>query len=525
MLRILDYCPATTRTSLQGIDYFTWAGGEGFSILLQITEKLTTLSDGQDNDWAMFVKSQIKESRHYLKLDYKLHLKEESRVPDHCLMYALSDPDKPAFSAAIAHPLNLRCPRCEAMATVIKEIGQKVEAATFASEHEKQEIIYEYEKATKDIIEMKKHILRTVRQDQARKEILESLAIDSVLITADFAMKHLPIAGRVPQNEWFAQRGVSWHVIHVIARDETGTGYRTRIYIHVFDSVAQDSAAVIAILNSALSQIKKELPHIKSAFIRSDNAGCYKSSQTIAAIAEISANSGISIKRWDFSDPQSGKGACDRAAATIKDHVRLYAAENNRCGTASEFISCANSYNGIKSVTIFYAEMKENTAKKNPTISGITSYNNFEFRAADNGEQTDIVVWQAYKIGVGFALPQSIWKNKKLLHELKIKGTYTEGAEGAVNDKTHWKAVAQRDGTPEPSSGTSGTDARPTMNLDDDGDDENSEVAAMNLLFPCPEVGCSKTYQSQSALEKHLDSGKHYYRPEKMSLKIGRAHV
>ncbi len=34
-----------------------------------------------------------------------------------------------------------------------------------------------------------------------------------------------------------------------------------------------------------------------------------------ATISHISTISGIHIKRWDYSEPQSGKGPCDQAAA------------------------------------------------------------------------------------------------------------------------------------------------------------------------------------------------------------------
>lgn len=38
-------------------------------------------------------------------------------------------------------------------------------------------------------------------------------------------------------------------------------------------------------------------------------------------------------------------------------------------------------------------------------------------------------------------------------------------------------------------------------------------------MFPCPEAGCIKSYQSQCALDRHLESGGHKYKPEKLSLR------
>lgn len=36
---------------------------------------------------------------------------------------------------------------------------------------------------------------------------------------------------------------------------------------------------------------------------------------------------GVEICAVDFSNPQSGKEACDRKAATLKSHIRIYSNE------------------------------------------------------------------------------------------------------------------------------------------------------------------------------------------------------
>ena len=104
--------------------------------------------------------------------------------------------------------------------------------------------------------------------------------------------------------------------------------------MHVFENTPQDANAVVGILEDVLKRVKSENSAIQEAFLRSDNAGCYHSSQTIASVHEISRKSGIFILRWDFSDPQSGKGVCDRVSAWIKRKVRLYVDENKMCTNA-----------------------------------------------------------------------------------------------------------------------------------------------------------------------------------------------
>ena len=72
--------------------------------------------------------------------------------------------------------------------------------------------------------------------------------------------------------------------------------------------------------------LKAEHPKIESAFFRQDNAGCYYSSITVLVCHALEAT-GVKIKGLDFSDPQGGKGAADRLAATAKSHIRYYANE------------------------------------------------------------------------------------------------------------------------------------------------------------------------------------------------------
>ena len=45
---------------------------------------------------------------------------------------------------------------------------------------------------------------------------------------------------------------------------------------------------------------------------------------------------GIKVERVDFSDPQGGKGPCDRRAATMKAHVLRYINEGHDVVSAND---------------------------------------------------------------------------------------------------------------------------------------------------------------------------------------------
>ena len=57
-------------------------------------------------------------------------------------------------------------------------------------------------------------------------------------------------------------------------------------------------------------------------------------------------------KKVDFNNPQGGRGACDRKAATVKAHVRRYVNEDYTVVTAQEFHDSMLSHRGINSVRV-----------------------------------------------------------------------------------------------------------------------------------------------------------------------------
>ena len=62
-------------------------------------EKVTMASQ-----WAPTARRSLRESKTYLKTDYRLHYKEtESTCPDHCRKFALSDPNGNLFLERCTH--------------------------------------------------------------------------------------------------------------------------------------------------------------------------------------------------------------------------------------------------------------------------------------------------------------------------------------------------------------------------------------------------------------------------------------
>ena len=205
---------------------------------------------------------------------------------------------------------------------MLSDIQAAILNSSFASENEKDDALHVFQEAVTAIESWKAHQLQVVNQDKARSDVIDCLSETNVLLIQDWAMKFLPRLYRESQGEWFGKRGISWHV--TVALTKRSGDIETQAFIHIVERCAQDSACVTTLMQHVLATLKRENPEIENAFFRQDNTGCYHSANTVLACKNISKQTGISIRRMDFSDPQGGKGPCDRFAATMKNHVRSY---------------------------------------------------------------------------------------------------------------------------------------------------------------------------------------------------------
>ena len=47
-------------------------------------------------------------------------------------------------------------------------------------------------------------------------------------------------------------------------------------------------------------------------YLRSDEAGCNHNNYLIATVRDIEERTGLTVRTYDFSEPQHGKDICDR---------------------------------------------------------------------------------------------------------------------------------------------------------------------------------------------------------------------
>ena len=170
--------------------------------------------------------------------------------------------------------------------------------------------------------------------------------------------------------------------------------------MHVFQSCPRDSVAVTAILRDVLVTPKEQRPELEKVYCKQDNAGCYHCGSTIVGSTSASGVLGVKAERFDFPDPQGGKGEADRQAPTRKGYI--YLNEGHDLNSPAQMKEAIESNGGIPGVRVKYVKIPE-LSSNNAMIkwNGISTLNNFKFHPSG------VQVWKAYKIGPGKLFPWS----------------------------------------------------------------------------------------------------------------------
>ena len=270
---------------------------------------------------------------------------------------------------------------------------------------EKEEMKFIVTQAKKNIEAWKVHLLRSVNQDQARLDILDNMDDTSVLVILDWAMKFIPRRYRESQADWFGKRGISWHVS--VAMRKIDGKLQNLTLVHVFDKSNHDSLYVLAVIDDVIFQLKRKMPGLKSVNFRQDNAACYHSSATIIGVQNLARKHKVAI-RVDFSDPQGGKGPCDRKAAVLKNHMRTYLNSGNDITNAVQMKTAMESNGGVRGLSVIVCVSLQIPDKYLPEKwEGVSLINDVVHN------KRNMEVWRAYDVGNGKKIPYTKFESTK----------------------------------------------------------------------------------------------------------------
>ena len=153
--------------------------------------------------------------------------------------------------------------------------------------------------------------------------------------------------------------------------------------------------------------MKQNDQNLTTAYIRTDNAGCYKGSETLLAIEQLYKLTGVFIRRFDFADAQAGKGPCDRMAAVVKSNIRRFINEKHDCVSSADFVQAARATGYL---TVMECRLPACPASSKSSWSGVKNYNNIQYELVSKGTErqltrndTDMIVrvWRAFGVGLG----------------------------------------------------------------------------------------------------------------------------
>lgn len=396
LYRMIEVCSASMQRSLQGLDNTTAEGAEAFD---QAFSMLEGLADNGINVSA--TQKLLKDGKRYLKNDFKTHIGRGEQCSDHCTVHALSDNNAGEFRGECDHQHSYECERCESLEGVLGEVAEMLDKVNMLEE-EKDRLRFEYTESVRNIKAWKAHLLRSSNQDEAKQHALQKLDENSCLVIMDWAMKFLPVQYREQMSDFFGKRGRSWHISAVITRATVENKYELECFVHIFNNCTQNSFAVLSVIEDLLHKVKQEYPVVTTAYLRSDNAGCYHNGPLLLSLREVGERTGVRPARYDFSEPQAGKDICDRKTAAMKAHIKRWVNERHDVVTAEDMKAALESHGSIKGCRAAVVEVDTTRVRnKDSKIPGISVLNNFQY---ENG---GIRVWKAYNIGPGRLIPYS----------------------------------------------------------------------------------------------------------------------
>lgn len=462
MWRVLDVQEASQRKSLRGLDNTAADGADGFKDMLRIVDELERV--GAEREWCAQTQKSLHDGKLYLKTAYRDHCVEDgSRCPDHCVAFALSDASDTDFKKACSHSHDMACESCESLNNVVRDIKDAIpKYATRLGKDQAGDLEYDANSAASKIFEWKTHVLRAQHQDQAKQQILNSLQEDEVFIVVDWAMKFTAMKFREKQEDWFAKRGINWHISSVIMRRDECLEITS--YAHLLNSCRQDWFAVLSILENLLSTVRSQNPVTKKAYLKSDEAGCYHNSKLVSSFKELGQRQGIEILRYDHSEPQWGKDMCDRILCPLKASIRRYCDEGHDV-VCAQHMHTALKERPVKGTTAAVCVVQEkNTTLEASKVPHYSNLHNFEFT------QEGLRVWKAFNIGPGKFI---LWNDFVTCPQTKTD---------LLEEISFFPTTARQF-------------------------KEKSKEADVSENKPheCPEASCTEEFQSQADLDLHMN--------------------
>ena len=245
-------------------------------------------------------------------------------------------------------------------------------------------------------------------------------------------MKYLPRMVKETQQERFGKRGISWHISYCVFKT-SGDVAEILVLSHLFNkAICQTSSVVASVMKHTLSTIKELRPSVTEARYRSDCAGSYESGGVLIPASNLKDSTGIDLDRYDFSEPQAGKGNCDRSAAHQKAHVNRYLNEGHNVTNATEIKEALESHGGVQNCKAFVVDLspREKETTDIPPIQDVSFLHNYSYTIKG------LRAWKAYQVGPGKLVRwEKIKESACLINDLKVVEKPSDSQKPVYSDR------------------------------------------------------------------------------------------
>ena len=112
-------------------------------------------------------------------------------------------------------------------------------------------------------------------------------------------------------------------------------------------NACQDVQQVQHLLRCVLQEVRHCYPHVREVTLQTDNASCFASGEHVSFIhalnAHARANHGIVIKRWAYTEAQTGKSALDTHFSFVQGKAANYVSSGG-----TDLLTCKDVFKALK---------------------------------------------------------------------------------------------------------------------------------------------------------------------------------
>ena len=517
IFKFLTYLPAASTKEMRGVNNTQEDAMRAFQTLDDIVEQFAEKCSLPEDE-RLNLKSCLSSCKMYLKTKYYDNLSFNSPILSHCVSCSVSDPnDNPKFKAECENKhQSIKCDKCEMVhdtMDVLMNLMEKYRDEGILSIYESAVIYKRIQDSQMAIYQYQIHLIKVFTQENLWQHLKDKRDPTIAFLVADWGMKFLPRRFRGKQSEWYAQNGMSNHGtcferIVPSSYEEDGITpkeYKKEVDTYVSlpnDNSKQDALTTAAVIKANIIEFKKNHPEIKQLYLRSDNAGCYKSSKLIQALFSIDPAEleDLKIMGYVYSAPCDGKSLCDTYFAIVKHHVsKMVTSGQMNITNPRELANAIAAASGVANVVVMLGnfEFREDCDFKK--IPKITELNTISFL------ENNIVVWKQGTLGEGQMISMP-----KIPFPATFNYEFIGSSVPRRNDK---QTLAYKK-----------SDEEETVagNIDD-FDDEFDELQPIieGAIYKCPENQCDAEYVTLGNYFKHQITGKCFKKTKKRTESIG----